>query len=155
MIIDEDRSVWGNRSVTVQDAQVRKLMDEMTNHGRIGVAAMRAGMDRKTARKYVSTGALPSELKAPRTWRTRPDPFESDWAWVTKQLELAPDLEAKTLFEVLQENHPERYQDGQLRTLQRRIKQWRAEHGPEKEVFFPQEHRRAKRLSSISLTRPS
>lgn len=116
-------------------------MDEMTNHGRIGVAAMRAGMDRKTARKYVSTGALPSELKAPRTWRTRPDPFESDWAWVTKQLELAPELEAKTLFEVLQENHPERYQDGQLRTLQRRIKQWRAEHGPEKEVFFPQEHR--------------
>ncbi|HJL14299.1 MAG TPA: hypothetical protein RMH99_01515 [Sandaracinaceae bacterium LLY-WYZ-13_1] len=53
----------------------------------------------------------------------------------------AGELEAKTLFETLQEKHPGRYQDGQLRTLQRRVKQWRAEQGPDKEVFFPQEHR--------------
>ena len=58
-----------------------------------------------------------------------------------EQLETAPELEAKTLFEALQDQHPGRYQDGQLRTLQRRVRQWRAEHGPDKEVFFPQEHR--------------
>jgi len=127
--------------VTVQDAQVRKLMEEMTKHGGIGVAAMRAGMDRKTARKYVAAGKLPSELKQPRPWRTRKDPFEADWPWVQEQLEIAPELEAKTLFEALQDEHPGRYQDGQLRTLQRRVRQWRAEHGPDKEVFFPQEHR--------------
>lgn len=127
--------------MTVQDAQVRKLMEEMTKHGRVGVAAMRAGMDRKTARKYIAAGKLPSELKQPRTWRTRKDPFEADWPWVREQLQKAPGLEAKTLFEALQERHPGRYQDGQLRTLQRRVKQWRAEHGPDKEVFFPQEHR--------------
>ena len=40
-------------------------MEEMTKHGRIGVAAMRAGMDRKTARKYVAEGKLPSELFFP------------------------------------------------------------------------------------------
>jgi hypothetical protein len=47
-------------------------------------------------------------------------------------------LEAKTLFETLQREHPGKYQDGQLRTFQRRVKQWRALHGPANEVFFPQ-----------------
>jgi len=127
--------------VTVQDAQVRKLMEEMTKHGGIGIAAMRSGMDRKTARKYVEAKKLPSEMKEPRTWRTRQDPFEADWPWVVAQLEASPELEAKTLLEALQREHPDRYQDGQLRTLQRHVKQWRAEHGPDREVFFPQEHR--------------
>jgi hypothetical protein len=54
---------------------------------------------------------------------------------------LAPELEATTLFEDLLDRHPDRYQEGQLRTLQRRIQQWRAQHGPPKEVFFAQEHR--------------
>src|SRR5690606_15796915 len=49
-------------------------------------------------------------------------------------------LEAKTLFEDLQRRYPAQFQDGQLRTLQRRVKQWRALEGPPKEVFFPQEH---------------
>ena len=57
------------------------------------------------------------------------------------QLRQAPGLEAKILFEALQSRRPGRYQDGQLRSLQRRIKQWRAEHGPERELFFSQLHR--------------
>ena len=63
--------------VSTTDAQVRKLMEEMTKHGRVGLAAMRAGMDRKTARKYVQGGKLPSEMVEPRDWRTREDPFAS------------------------------------------------------------------------------
>lgn len=59
----------------VSDAQVRKLREELTNHGKLGRAAMKADMDRKTARKYVAAGKLPSEMKGPRDWRTRPDPF--------------------------------------------------------------------------------
>lgn len=45
------------------------------------------------------------------------------------------------MFELLQEQHPGRYEDGQLRTLQRRVKQWRAAHGPERDVVFAQQHR--------------
>ena len=63
----------------VSDAQARKLMEEMSKHGRIGDAAMKADMHRETARKYVVAGKLPSELKQSRDWRTRSDPFEEHW----------------------------------------------------------------------------
>lgn len=116
-------------------------MEEMTKHGRIGLAAMRAGMDRKTARRYVQTAKLPSELAGPRTWRTHPDAFLEDWPELERMLEESPGREAKTLFELLLERQPGRYQDGQLRTLQRRVKAWRAEQGPEKEVVLAQRHR--------------
>ena len=116
-------------------------MEEMAKHGQVGRAAMRADMDRKTARKYIATGKLPSELKTPRTWRTREDPFEKDWSAIVALLEQTPELEAKTIFELLVAKAPGRYQDGQLRTLQRHIRRWRASSGPEREVFFPQEHR--------------
>lgn len=123
------------------DAQVRKLMEEMSKQGQVGLAAMRSGMDRKTARKYLSAGGLPSEPSPPRWWRTRPDPFEEDWPAITERLLAAPGLEGRALFEDLLKRHPERYDAGQLRTFQRRVKQWRAEQGPGKEVFFPQAHR--------------
>ncbi|HEX5661064.1 MAG TPA: hypothetical protein VFX59_27925 [Polyangiales bacterium] len=67
---------------------------------------------------------------------------EADWAWAEAQLSENPGLEAKTLFEQLQERRPEdAYCEGVLRTLQRRVKQWRATKGPEREVFFSQQHR--------------
>ena len=117
-------------------------MKEVQKHGAVGLAADRSGMDRKTARKYVRTGKMPSELEQPRWWRTRKDPIaEQDWAFVEAQLTDSPRLEAKTLFEMLQERRSEPYGEGQLRTLQRRVKQWRATKGPDKEVFFSQEHR--------------
>ena len=123
------------------DAQVRRVMEEIEKHGGIGLAAMRAGMDRKTARKYVRAGKLPSELRQPHTWRTRADPFAEDWPRVVTMLEEAPELEARTLFEHLIGLKPEAYAAGQLRTLQRRIREWRAQRGPEREMFFPQAHR--------------
>lgn len=124
----------------VSDAQVRKLMEELSKHGRIGVAAMKAGMDRKTARKYVEAGKLPSELVTERDWRTREDPFVEHWPEVEAMLAETPALEAKTLFEVLVARYPGRYEEGQLRTLQRRVRTWRAEHGPDKEVVLAQHH---------------
>lgn len=125
----------------VSDAQVRKLMEEMTKHGGIGLAAMRAGMDRKTARKYVQGGKLPSELVEPRSWRTHEDAFLEHWPELEEMLVDSPGLEAKTLFDVLVEKYPGRYEEGQLRTLQRRVKSWRAERGPDKEVMLAQLHR--------------
>jgi len=65
--------------VQTTDAQVRRLMEEIQKQGGMGLAAMRAGMDRKTARKYVRAGQLPAELRTPHTWRTRADPFAEDW----------------------------------------------------------------------------
>lgn len=117
-------------------------MREMQKHGAIGLAADRSGMDRKTARRYVREGKLPSELEEPRWWRTRKDPIaEQDWSFVEAQLAESPTLEAKTLFEMLQERRSEPYGEGQLRTLQRRVKHWRATQGPDRAVFFSQEHR--------------
>jgi hypothetical protein len=127
--------------VTTTDAQVRKLMEEMTKHGGIGLAAMRAGVDRKTARKYVHARKLPSELVEPRDWRTHEDAFLEHWPEVEAMLSDSPALEAKTLFEGLVEKYPGRYEDGQLRTLQRRVKAWRAERGPDKEIMLAQLHR--------------
>lgn len=116
-------------------------MEEMTKHGGIGLAAMRSGMDRKTARKYVQGGKLPSELVEPRDWRTHEDAFLEHWPELEALLTESPALEAKTLFEVLVEKYPERYEEGQLRTLQRRVKAWRAERGPDKDVVLAQIHR--------------
>lgn len=116
-------------------------MEELSKHGRIGDAAMKADMHRETARKYVAAGKLPSEMPVVRDWRTRPDPFEEHWAEIEARLRDTPELEAKTLFELLQEAHPGRYDAGQLRTLQRRIKRWRAAHGPEQEIILAQQHR--------------
>ena len=116
-------------------------MEEIQKQGGIGLAAMRAGMDRKTARKYVRAGKLPSELRKPHIWRTREDPFEEDWPALMVMLEEAPELEARTLFDHLMGLKPEAHTAGQMRTLQRRIRQWRAQRGPEREVFFPQAHR--------------
>lgn len=116
-------------------------MEEMSKHGQIGQAAMKADMDRKTARKYVAAGKLPSELKQPRDWRTRPDPFAAHWPDIEARLRETPEFEAKTLFDLLQQQYPGRYEDGQLRTLQRHVKRWRAAHGPDREVVLAQQHR--------------
>ena len=116
-------------------------MEEMSKHGRIGQAAMKADMDRKTARKYVTAGTLPSEMQKARDWRTREDPFAEHWPALEAQLREAPGLEAKTLLDELIARYPEQYTEGQLRTLQRRVRQWRATEGPEQDVKLAQRHR--------------
>jgi transposase len=116
-------------------------MEEISKNGKIGQAAMKADLDRKTARKYVQAGKLPLEMPLQRDWRTRSDPFEEDWPDMAKRLKDAPGLDAKTLFEWLLEKKAGRYDPGQLRTFQRRVRDWRALHGPAKDVFFAQEHR--------------
>lgn len=116
-------------------------MEEMSKDGHIGQAAMKAGMDRKTARRYVSAAKLPSEMKEPRWWRTRQDPFGEDWPTVAEVLAATPGLEAQTVLELMEAKWPGRYNETHLRTLQRRIRRWRAEHGPPREIWFTQAHR--------------
>ena len=124
----------------VTDQQVRNLMKLVKTEQSLSLAAAKAGMSEKTARKYRQSGKLPSEMAKPHTWRTRPDPFAEVWDEVRGLLEDNPGLEAKTVFEDLQRRAPGKFSDGQLRTLQRRVKAWRALEGPEREVFFAQEH---------------
>ena len=125
----------------VTNNQVRILMRSLQTEKTKAIAAAKSGMDAKTARKYERLGQFPSEIRCEHTWRTRADPFVEVWPEVRTQLESNPGLEAKTIFEYLQRTYPGRYCNGQLRTLQRRIKTWRALEGPAKEVFFPQDYK--------------
>jgi hypothetical protein len=125
--------------ITNQQVQILRCLDG--SGVRKEVAAARAGMDAKTARKYRRLGKLPSEVKPmDRDWRTHPDAFAAVWPELEMLLQTNPGLQAKTLLADLQRRFPGRFADGQLRRLQRRVKRWRAESGPAKEVFFAQVH---------------
>ena len=108
----------------VTNAQVRRLREKRMSGKTLAAAAAAAGMSERTARTW-QRGALPSTAKAPRTWRTREDPFADVW-----QSEVVPPLvadtdgrlQALTLFTVLCRRHPGRFQAGQRRTLQRRVR---------------------------------
>ena len=119
--------------------QYRKLMSEYQETGSQTGSAMKADMSRPTARKYLEAAQPPNELQAKHTWRTREDPLVEIWPPALVMLEEAPDLEAKALFEYLLERSPGAVQEQHLRTFQRRVKLWRLQYGPDKEVFFPQD----------------
>jgi Mu transposase, C-terminal domain len=135
----------------VTDQQVRRLSKLIKTGKTLAVAAAKSGMSERTARKYVRNGKLPSAGRFKRHWRRRKNPFEDDWAEVSEHLHESPGLQAKTLFQYLQRQHPGKYQDGQLRTLQRHVKTWRATEGLPKEVFFAQKHKPG-RLSQSDFT---
>lgn len=126
----------------VTDAQVRLLRRKRMEGKTQVAAAAAAGMSERSARAWAD-GALPSQTKRDRDWRTREDPFGEVWSSEVEPLLMADvdgGLEAKTVFAELQRRHPDRFEAGQLRTLQRRFREWRAQQGPPKEVFFPQLH---------------
>ena len=103
-------------------------------------AAAKAGLSERSARRIERSATLPSQSPR-RYWRSRPDPFAQVWETeVVPLLRGAPGLMAVTLLRKLQDDHPEQFPDGMLRTLQRHVRQWRALEGPPREVFFPQDH---------------
>lgn len=101
-------------------------MKELGRNKPLATAAAKAGMSERTARRWRQRGVLPSETAQPRNWRTRQDPFADVWLEVEAMLELDAGLQAKLIFEQLQRQYPERFRPGQLRTLQRKIRRWRA-----------------------------
>ena len=130
------------------DQQVRRLMTMINEGVGLSTAAAKSGMSDPTARKYRRSGMLPSELKTEREWRTRADPFDAVWPEVEVLLAQDAGLEAKTVFEELTRRYPGEFQAGQLRTLQRRFRQWRAQRGSEQEVYFEQRHRPGEQAQS-------
>src|SRR3989475_5060325 len=126
----------------VSDAQVRLLRQKRMERKTQEAAAAAAGMSVRTARMW-ARGPLPSAGKTPRSWRTRPDPFAGVWEQEIVPLLTADDagvLEATTVLDVVAERPGTRYGPSQLRTLQRRVRDWRALHGPGQEVYFEQVH---------------
>ena len=122
----------------ITDQQYQRLMKEYNNGGVLAHAAMKAGVDPKTARRYIRAGQGPQDLKPVHTWRTRQDPVEAIWPEAERWLEETPELEAKALFEHLLSEGPGRADGRALRTFQRRVTHWRRKHGPPREVCFAQ-----------------
>jgi len=122
----------------VTDEQVRRLLKMKNKHQHFYQAADAAGMSAKTARKYLKSGVFPSQCRPIHDWSTHEDAFAEDWHWVVGFLKTNQGVEAKYLFEALRRQYPGKYQDGQLRTFQRRVKVWKALYGPAQEVYFPQ-----------------
>ena len=123
----------------VKDAQVRvlrrKLMEGKTQES----AAAGAGMSVGSARKW-RAGQYPTQARKRHWWRNRPDPFAEVFESDVVALLAADEkrvLEARTILGELNRHHPGSFSACRLRTLQRRIRQWRALNGPDKEVFFP------------------
>ncbi len=132
----------------VTDGQVSELRRWLAAGKSLVAAARMALMDKKTARSYRDDERLPSQRKMPRNYRTRVDPFADVWEQIEQMLQAEPRLKAKTLFDDLQRRYPGRFEDSTRRTFERRVANWRAIHGPDKTVFFPQDHHPGKFAAS-------
>lgn len=124
----------------VTDGQVSELRRWIAAGKSLAASARMALMDKKTARSYRDDQRLPSQRKSPRQYRTRVDPFVDVWDDVERLLRDEPALKAITLFGDLQRQHPGKFDESTRRTFERRVANWRAIHGPNKPVFFPQDH---------------
>jgi len=108
-------------NVTIQDQSASAIV-------RLSANSTVGGVD-NYPRRYRATPKPRNGRSSPRYWRTRKDPFELVKDQINEQLELNPHLEVKSLFNALQRRYPgmfkdANFSDGQLRTLQRRVRQW-------------------------------
>ncbi len=123
----------------ITDHQVQKYKQHHLKLSQAAAAA-KAGISERSARRIEHSDGLPSQREE-RAWRTRVDPLAAAWdSEIVPLLEADAALGAVTLLEELQRRYPGDYGTAILRTLQRRVRQWRSVHGPEREVFFAQEH---------------
>jgi hypothetical protein len=123
----------------ITDHQVSKYKAERKRATQ-EIAAAKTGISVRSARRIEQATGLPSQ-RGERGWRTRTDPLAGVWdEEVVPLLESEPGLLGTTLFEELQRRHPERFEPGVVRTLQRRVRAWRAVSGGERETYFAQAH---------------
>jgi transposase InsO family protein len=124
------------RHITVQ--QMRLFMT-LRQTQPVPVAAAKAGLSQASGYRLQANPVLPSQKKAPRG-RRRPDPLSDIFdTEVLPLLKSSPGLRPVAIFEELLRRYPD-LSSGIRRTLERRIRAWRAEHGPEQEVIFRQIH---------------
>jgi hypothetical protein len=118
--------------------QINRLLTEFNKKGNMKMSAMKAGITRKTAAKYLKLEDPQAPPKIRHSWRTRADGFADVWPVAEAMLVAAPELEAKSIFEHFLERYPGRFEQRHLRTFQRRVRQWRSMHGAAKEIHFAQ-----------------
>jgi hypothetical protein len=135
----EEPTRYAGGDTMITNQQYRRLMSEYAKTGNVTISALKADVDRQTARKYIQAGQGPEPLQAQHTWRTRSDPLAKVWPEVAAMLRDAPELEATTLFDYFQARPGSGLEEKHLRTFFRRVRHWRATEGPEREVFFAQE----------------
>jgi len=124
----------------ITNQQVEIYMTSRQQKHTQATSSAKAGISERSGRK-IDSGKRINQHKTHRHWRTRHDPLEAVWeAELIPMLEQSPRLQPITLLEYIQSRYPDEYPDKVLRTLQRRIKQWQALLGPEKEVMFRQTH---------------
>jgi len=118
--------------------QVRLYMTHRKEGDPQTKAGAKAGCSERTAQR-IDAGKHQEQAQQKRHWRTRKDPFVEVWdSEVVPMLEKEPKLHPTTLFEALQDKYPGEYSNNRKRTFQRRVKAWKALHGPDKEVMFRQ-----------------
>jgi transposase InsO family protein len=126
--------------VAINDKQVKSYMSARRQGQTQSVSALKSGFSERSGRRLEQQNYC--KHPKPHNWRTRKDPFEAVWELdLEPLLDASPGLSPSTLLEVLQDRYPEQYPDNLLRTLQRRVKKWKATHGPDKEVMFRQNHK--------------
>ncbi len=122
----------------VTDQQMRLFMTFKQTHS-VPVAAAKAGISQATGYRLQADPTLPSQKKIPRS-RRRPDPLADIFdAEVAPLLQSCPGIRPVSVYEELLRRHPD-LGTGIRRTLERRMRAWKAEHGPEQEVIFRQTH---------------
>jgi hypothetical protein len=124
----------------INDQQVRLYMKQRITRSQGSAAAM-AGISVATGRRIERDPRPPSSRKTTRDYRTRQDPFEGVWdEEIVPMLLSAPALRPITILRELIHRHPDRVDETMRRSLERRIRTWRALHGPDRSVIFPQVH---------------
>ena len=126
---------------SITHEQVKLYMSHRNQpHQTQASSAAKAGFSERTARR-IDSNKHQKKSKLPRQYKTRKDPFNGDFEkYLIPLLEREPKLQPITLLDALDEQAPGKYDHSHLRTLQRRVKRWRAQKGPEKEVIFQQKH---------------
>jgi hypothetical protein len=130
----------------ISPPQYTKLMKQYRLNQNISQSAIKAGIDEKTASKYIHGAAGPQEPRQRREWRTHEDAFRQVWPGIEEALMREPELQAKVLFEQLLEQHPYEFSRRQRRSFERRVRRWKRAHGKEPELFFSQQHQPGDRL---------
>jgi hypothetical protein len=95
----------------ISPQQYRKLMKNYQMTGKIGQSADKAGVDRKTARKFIGGAPGPLEPRSARRWKTHEDAFAPIWAEVEEMLLRESGLQAKVVFEEVLRRYPGRYRE--------------------------------------------
>lgn len=119
-ILETPKVRLASRRITQPESVTANLTEEQKSPEKVGIEEE---VNKRKKRRYRRTG----KTRAPRTWRTRKDPFEGVSEQLRQEIVSSPQRTAKSMFGELQNRYPGRFPVGQLRTLQRRVKQWRLE----------------------------